>query len=304
MLIESDARRDITQGISIEKEITGFEQRERIKGKIVMDCPEYNEIRKQLVKIICHINSVSNPDGKGRDDLDIEILKSAENILRKISNTQSKVVRLMANKIKSSFMDIRLLLRKYDENIEVVDPQLKNNQDLVKALVNFETSWEKGKEYFLNKKKCQQIIHFSQIVENACEKYKELNTKIEEVDTEIFIIIPCLLVLNALDGEDKQICSSYFPPIDIKDDSEGIHYKELSKLYIKMKETSFDSYKLYNLIEETFIDKTPSADEIKKIGILEEDLTNLIHGIKRTAMSIQRYNPTEWNDLLSTVITK
>jgi len=137
MLIESDARRDITQGISIEKEITGFEQRERIKGKIVMDCPEYNEIRKQLVKIIGHINSVSNPDGKGRDDLDIEILKSAENILRKISNTQSKVVRLMANKIKSSFMDIRLLLRKYDENIEVVDPQLKNNQDLVKALVNF-----------------------------------------------------------------------------------------------------------------------------------------------------------------------
>ncbi len=41
-----------------------------------------------------------------------------------------------------------MLLRKYDKNIEMVDPQLKNNGDLVEALVEYEKSWEKGANYF------------------------------------------------------------------------------------------------------------------------------------------------------------
>lgn len=35
-------------------------------------------------------------------------------------------------------MGIRQLLRKYEDNIEGVDPQLKNNAELVTALVEFE----------------------------------------------------------------------------------------------------------------------------------------------------------------------
>ena len=49
---------------------------------------------------------------------------------------------------------LRTLFRKYEENIEGVDPQLKNNADLVAALVDFESSWEKGKAYFVSAKKC------------------------------------------------------------------------------------------------------------------------------------------------------
>lgn len=46
------------------------------------------------------------------------------------------------------------MLRKYDENIEGVDPQLKNNADLVAALLEFEQTWEKGKNYFISPQKC------------------------------------------------------------------------------------------------------------------------------------------------------
>jgi len=42
-----------------------------------------------------------------------------------------------------------MLLWKYDENIEVVDPQLKNNPELVEAMEAFEKSWSMGKEYFI-----------------------------------------------------------------------------------------------------------------------------------------------------------
>ena len=43
MLIEQDARRYITEAIEIEKEITSAEVRERAKGKIMVDCPEYKK---------------------------------------------------------------------------------------------------------------------------------------------------------------------------------------------------------------------------------------------------------------------
>lgn len=73
------------------------------------------------------INSVANPEGMGRDDLTNDILLAAEGIYRRISPTQSNAVRNLAQRIKKVFLDFKALLKKYDQNIEVVDPQLKNN---------------------------------------------------------------------------------------------------------------------------------------------------------------------------------
>ncbi len=87
MLIESDARRFITQAIEIEKEIASAEVRERAKGKIMVDCPDFNKNRKKLVDLINKINAVANPEGKGRDDLVIEILFQAEGLCRRISSS-------------------------------------------------------------------------------------------------------------------------------------------------------------------------------------------------------------------------
>jgi hypothetical protein len=35
----------------------------------MLECVDFNKNRKNLVEIINKINSVANPDGKGRDDL-------------------------------------------------------------------------------------------------------------------------------------------------------------------------------------------------------------------------------------------
>ena len=51
-------------------------------------------------------------------------------------------------------MDFRNLLKKYELNIEVVDPQLKNNVELVEILVEFENTWTQGLTYFMDPKKC------------------------------------------------------------------------------------------------------------------------------------------------------
>jgi len=52
-------------------------------------------------------------------------------------------------------------MRKYSQKIEIVDPQLKNNADLVELLVRFEDSWEKGKEFLVKDSLLKDLIVFS-----------------------------------------------------------------------------------------------------------------------------------------------
>jgi hypothetical protein len=122
MLIEADARLFITEAIEADKELSAIEQREKARGRIVVDTAEFTEKRQKLIQILGKINSVANPEGMGRDDLSNDILQAAEGIYRRISPAQSKAVRNLAERIKKSLQDFRVILRKYDQNIEVVDP--------------------------------------------------------------------------------------------------------------------------------------------------------------------------------------
>lgn len=103
MLIEADARRFITEAIDTDKELAQIEQKEKSRGRIVVDTVEYSEKRAKLINILGKINSVANPEGMGRDDLGSEILLAAEGIFRRISPTQSKAVRSLAERIKKAF---------------------------------------------------------------------------------------------------------------------------------------------------------------------------------------------------------
>ena len=122
MLIEADARRFITEAIETEKELGMLEVREKSRGRMVMETPEYNQKRSKLIQVLGKINSVANQEDMGRDDLSNDILLAAEGIFRRVSPHQSKAVRVLAERIKKAFMDFRALLKKYEQNIEVVDP--------------------------------------------------------------------------------------------------------------------------------------------------------------------------------------
>lgn len=230
MLIEADARRYITNAVEIEKELMDMEMKEKSKGKIILDSEEYNNVRKKLVKVIGQINSVANPEGTGRDDLGADILIKAEQLIRRVSATQSKAVRCLAEKIKKTFKDLRALFKKYQQNIEVVDPQLRNNPDLVDALYAYENCWEKGAAYFTDAKKCNQLLNFSQIIEAIKEKHSKFATQIEDRDAEIFVSIPCILVLMGIDSEDKGLCSQFWPEIFQEGTELNIVLKELKEL--------------------------------------------------------------------------
>jgi hypothetical protein len=77
------------------------------------------------------INTISNVNGKGRDDLtDIQILSAAENIPKMLSQGQAQSIQVLADKIRQSFSCFRILLNKYQGNLDAVDPQLRNNSEL------------------------------------------------------------------------------------------------------------------------------------------------------------------------------
>lgn len=304
MMIEKNARRMISDSISIEKEIQNIEIREKMRGKILLTTDEtYNTMRKKLVEKIAQINSVANLEGKGRDDLNLDILLEAEGILRRISKEQSKAVRLLAERIRNSFMNIRVLLRKYDENIEMVDPQLKNNNDLIGVLQEYEQSWEKGKHYFMEGKKCNFLISFSHMIESTCEKYKEFQEKLDCREADIFIIIPCLLILKFLDNDDKMICSYFLPQINKPNDKINQIYVELNEKFKKWKFSNLKQYEYYNSIEKSLLGLDLNEDEMNNSLVNPPDLFGkIIHQIKVLAMELERNKPSEWNDFLDAAL--
>jgi len=188
-------------------------------------------------------------EGIGRDDLGIEILRTAEGLIRRVSAAQSRAVRNLSEKIKSSFQAYRELLRKYAQNIEVVDPQLKNNPDMVTVLQEIETSWEKGKEYLLDPKTCNRTIHFSSVVEGTMEKNNEFKEAIESMDAQIFITIPSLLILKSLEDDDRGICKSFYPDMFNGDKMVGQTFLALKRSYQQGCDSS-DDYAYYNQIEK------------------------------------------------------
>ena len=302
MLIEGDARRFITDAIETEKELQAMEIREKAKGKIFLDFAEYHEKRDKLAKQIAQLNSVANTEGKGRDDLSVEILISAEGLMRRISPDQSRAVRALAERVRNTFLNIRALLRKYEQNIEIVDPQLKNNADLVEALVQYETSWEKGKRWFINGKKCSQLIHFSQILEATSEKYPDFAEQIEYRDADIFVSIPALLILKSLEDDDKGICRHYLPHLGDEKDRIGSKYKQLEDLYRKHTATSDSKqYEYYNYIERLALN-LPNKQENSFTAEMKKDIDSMIHIIKQLSIELQRANPSEWNEFLDVIL--
>ncbi|EGR32631.1 hypothetical protein IMG5_076610 [Ichthyophthirius multifiliis] len=297
IIIEAKSRKYIQDAIDIQQKLQEIEQKEKFKGKYFIQNEEYIKLQKQLCKQISLINSIANMEGKGRDDLDFEILQEAENVLKKITNEQSLAVRSLAEKIKQCFQNLREIFIKYQESIDTLDPQLKNNTDLVEALYQYEVSWEKGKNYFLDAQKTSFLIQFTHIIEATSCKYKEFKEQLEFRDADMFLNIPCLLVLKLLEKEDKNICNYFLPQIFYKDHKLNSIYKQLDQEYQEWKKQFKKNYFYYNFLEKKLLNiKINEYDKIVVGNLSQAD--KIVHKIKQLAIEIQRNIPVEWNNFL------
>lgn len=216
--------------------------------------------------------------------------------MRKVSDTKSKSVRKLAENIKKSFNKIREILRKFEKNLDAIDPQLKNNSDLVDILILYENSWEKGKHYLINFDNYSQLLYFSQLIDILCDKYKEIEEKLECRDPSIFIWLPSIIILKSLEKEDKGICKEFNPSMFNENEESGKIYKVIKEFKEKLYSTIKDPYLSYNLLEKfvLFEDDKSIKKEIEKyvsVNLIDE----FDKKIKILSMQLQRLKPTDWN---------
>jgi hypothetical protein len=303
MAIESDARRFIEEAIRMEHDIAVLEGIYKENSRSTLESHELHEAKARLITIIGKINSVTNIEGKGRDDLTIDILKAAEALIRRMS-TPTVCIRSLAEKIKQAFVGLRMLLRKYAQNIEIVDPQLKNNPELVEALVKFETSWERGKIYFLNSKKCNQLIFLSNLIESTSSKYGVFKEQLECSDSELFVNIPALMVIKALEEEDRGILKSFCAPIFDEAETVGGVWKRLKRSY-KLGKLAASSFTEYSELL-TMLTLGETFDPAFRTQVLDAKFDNLegtVNKIKYLAIELHRHKPTDWNRFLDIILS-
>ena len=302
--IDKVSRRYIYQCIQIEKEMKAMEVKASIKGKInIINDKQYNKLRERYVKALNEINKIANINGKGRDDLTIDILLQSETVLQTVSEIKSKGMRKLATKIKSIFNSFRTLFMKYNSDIDSVDPQLANNKELVELLYEFECLWEKGKNYFINKINYKHLLLFNQIVEIIGEKYpqEQIRNLIEQSDPIIFVTIPAVLILRAVDSGNCEIIQQYIPDLLDECEENGKMFKcisnDVKEVYMKTK----DSYVGYNLFERFILFegtwKEKEAMKCIEKYIDKERLVEFKKMIKMLSMNMQRFKPQEWNEL-------
>ena len=302
IIIEEKARKLITEGIKIEEELTNYENKSKIKGKLLINDKKYNELRTKLISNILKINQIANINGKGRIDLPPEILFRAEKVLVTVSENQSKGMRNLALKIKNAVYVIRQLFRKFAKNIEGVDPRLSNNKDLSKYLLYFESKFELGKIYLLDNQKYNQLLAFSQIIEIICEKYNKYSIRdlIENNDPCIFVSLPSILLLKAMNKEDQDICKEYITGLFDKNNESGKLFHDIKNKKKQIRNIIGDSNKTYNLIEKCILfDGTKEQimvdKEIEKYSKIKEVIFEIKKGLTNLSMHLQTYKPTQWN---------
>ena len=333
MVIESDSRRFIKLAIEAENELFLIENEkfETSKSPRKGKRSRIKFIKSRLIEWICKINSVANTNGKGRDDLSIEVLEAAEKRKKEVKRFKSNnnigsqsPFSILYTGIMKSFTDLRCLLRKYAENIEVVDPQLKNNLELVEGVVEFENIWSQGKLYLLEDNKFNWFIVLSQYVESLVEKYPDFKRQVEGSNYELFMTIPELVVQGwafeilkeNMDEEGKlniieepkieigtnfvNIIQNFWSSVVCVEEGKSSLSADFSSLLISM-------YNTIQIYQET---KDLSIKEIQGIfekGIIQENLAEILPSplqngislIKSLGIKLQRAKPSEWNELLN-----
>lgn len=330
----------ILDAIDAERELTQLENSSLDKLRLTIKDKKHKLVKakSKLVEWICKINAVANVNGKGRDDLKYSILEAAEerklqaqeymNLLE-FGNKKSCFTQLY-NNLYSSLNNFRLLLTKYSENIEVVDPQLKNNVELVEAITDFENIWSKGNLFLVDENKFKCFLVTGWYIEQLIEKYSNFRTQIECRDYEIFMAIPTLIIQSAVleiikhnlqpngtfNVENKpklkigtnfvNILANFWPNIIEFKSNEyemSLNLVKLITKYYEVIKNLNDSEQLemdeaINILESHTINDTLNdlSSEYSN-AICKADVEQLLT-IKSLSMDLQRSKPSEWNELL------
>ena len=287
--------------IKAESEMTNYENK-YMKGKndlkiINLSDKEYNKIREKFIKAINKLFLFVNGDVDEWNYLEIDVLYKAEKVLCTVSEIQSLVLRNLSKEVTDIVNNFRNVFK--EDIVYDLDPEIKNNSELIDLLYDMERIWQKGKKYLCDYKK---LLNFNIIINVIFEKYKEHNFRIlfEKKDPVIIINIPSILILDAIDRHSNEIIEEFIP--DLKNNE---LFNNLKKKIKKVYQEIGDKFLAYNLLEKLVLFQNidnndyynTSHEKIKEI-LTDNELNEFIRDIKSLGLTLQRTNPTDWNEFL------
>ncbi|PFH33856.1 hypothetical protein BESB_080720 [Besnoitia besnoiti] len=169
--IERKARRYVMDVISLENQLIYLDSSVATlvaKGDTTVQTAhvhiwqQWQSCRRDYVKKMFRLNSIANYRRKGRGDLDLSVLETAENIIKTSESHPGHVYECVAGIASScvtSFNDFRKHIMELAQTPERIDPHLCNNVTLVNHLVRVEETWELAQKYLMDAQRLRNVIH-------------------------------------------------------------------------------------------------------------------------------------------------
>lgn len=115
-------------------------------------------------------------------------------------------------------------------------------------------------------------------MEGLSEKFTKFKDLIEYRDTDIFVMIPMIMILKSCEGDDKSICEFFLPDISNKQSKLGVTYIQI-KAVLYESNGSFslkeDSIKKFTINKSVRIGRRITLDERQNENSADKKITEV-----------------------------
>lgn len=342
MQVQSRARALITEAVArehwlrvVEKRYQHFStaRRERV--------PAYHAARQDLVTCIARLNAVANSKRKGRDDLSVDVLESAIEVLwicehaDTADGTKTACVEsaeVLASRVVSSFDALRAYLFQVQDHLDELLPNLCQNEGLVARLVEWEKSWEVGKRHVMDSLQLTSLSCFAAGLRRDRKVEPALVDMVTDYDPALFLTLPRLAWLHALaepQGPVLHLVRRQLPHLfDKREDSAETTSSGAAGEVIQALSTKFrsafqclakalpndgvESKCMRGAAWELFIRRAVTGADAAAdpYAVLAPDrreaaagaVEGFMHELERWSMELQRQKPEDWNECVDLLV--
>eukprot|EP00929_Paragymnodinium_shiwhaense_P021275 TRINITY_DN13923_c0_g3_i1.p1 TRINITY_DN13923_c0_g3~~TRINITY_DN13923_c0_g3_i1.p1 ORF type:complete len:560 (-),score=110.68 TRINITY_DN13923_c0_g3_i1:94-1773(-) len=217
--IEASCRQPVLEAAGLARRLKALEQSNGGPEE-AWELANYKLTQEQLVSLIANINRVANPSAEWRENckslLEVNVLERAQEVLAhpreaalSFSQTRQEgsgdaedydasAALTVARRVLRSFEAMCRYFITAETVIDDVDPELSNNAGLVARLGTWEAAWKVGRNMFQQQGVVNAFCELVGEVRYAQHLVPDFETMVQELDAELFLILPRLTWLKFL----------------------------------------------------------------------------------------------------------
>ena len=201
--VQHTAKGLVFKAIEVEHMVSELEKK---ADTDIEDSSEYQVHVQALVACTARLNVAANLQRKTFDELTVEIRENAVALLRMCAmdpETPLQAVRAIAQQVVQSFDEVRDCLRAMRDKVELINPQLSQNSELVNALMRWEEAWIIGVRYIQTRPVLGAFCKILPRLLRATQISSKFALMCANFDAELFLVLPRIVWLSFLDSPES-----------------------------------------------------------------------------------------------------